>query len=347
MKNKNTLMRGWFAVVMLAMFCTAGAVVTKAQSREQYVISAKAGGVNFASGDVTVRRRGASRQESLAPQDALNNGDAIITGASGRVEVLLLPGSYLRVGENSEFEFVDTALDSLRVKLVRGSAVIEAAGTDDARSLVEVSAPQTTVTVDKRGLYRVNALPNGTTEVFVRKGRALVTNASAGTIKVEGGKWITVGGGQATVAKFDKKLDRDAFDSWSGQRAETLAAANKRLSNRALGDTYSSYRSGFRNGRLGIGFYPGLWVYDPLFGGHTFLPFYYGLSSPYGHGYSHGFGLSPYSIGIYPPFGGHSHGGFRIVIGGIGRNSSHRSDHFSSQPHTGAVHHQSHHRGHR
>ena len=295
MKNRNNLMRGSFAVAALAVFCAAASVVTKAQNRDQqYVISVKAGVVNLASGEVAVRRRGASRQEeSLAPQDALRNGDAVLTGAAGRVEVLLLPGSYLRAGENSEFEFVDTAPDSLRVKLVRGSAVIEAAGTDDARSLVEVGTPQTTVTIDKRGLYRVNALPNGTTEVFVRKGRALVTDAIAGAIKVEGGKWITVGGGPATVSKFDRKLDRDAFDVWSGQRAETLAAANKRLSDRALASSYNTYR------RSGPGFMSrrssGLWIYDPFFGGHTFLPFYYGLSSSYGHSYSHGFGFSTHN----------------------------------------------------
>lgn len=341
MKNKNMYMRGWFSVVTLAMFCMAATVVTKAQNREQYVISAKAGVVNLASGDVSVKRRGASRQASLAPQDALENSDVVTTGASGRVEVLLLPGSYLRAGENSEFELVDTALDSLRVKLVRGSVVIEATDTDDARALVEVATPQTTVTVDKRGLYRVNALPNGTKEVFVRKGRALVTDAVAGTIKVEGGKWITVGGGQASLAKFDKNLDRDAFDVWSGQRAETLAAANKRLSNRALASSYNTYR----RGRLGFTSRrsSGLWVYDPFFRGNTFLPFYYGLSSPYGHGYSHGFGFSTHN-NFGSVFSPHRHRSVIISSPHPGSLGEHRTTtNHSSPAHISSGHHR---RGH-
>ena len=31
----------------------------------------------------------------------------------------------------------------------------------------------------------------------------------------------------------------------------------------------------------------GLWVFDPFFGGHCFVPFGYGWSSPYGFGYGH------------------------------------------------------------
>lgn len=290
MKHRKAITGGALAALALAAVCAAPAAVARAQVRGEYVVSARAGGVNLISGDVTVRRRGANRAEALTPQDTLDSGDAVTTGAGGRAEVLLLPGSYLRVGENSELEFVDASPDSLRVRLVRGSAVVEAAGEDDARSLVEVATPQTTVTVDKRGLYRVDALPDGATEVYVRKGRALVSDAAAGAVKVEGGKYAAVRGGQVIVAKFDKKLDRDGFDSWSAGRAEALAAANKRLSESARTNSYDTYRRG------GLGFVsrrsPGLWVYDPFFGGSTFLPFYRGLSSPYGHGYRHGFGFS-------------------------------------------------------
>ena len=45
------------------------------------------------------------------------NGDAVRTGLDGRVEMLLNPGSYMRVGENSEFELADNSLNNLEVRL--------------------------------------------------------------------------------------------------------------------------------------------------------------------------------------------------------------------------------------
>lgn len=280
---------------------------------DQYVVSAKAGGVNFVSGDVTVKRRGANSVEAVTAQGNLESGDTLSTGASGRVEVLLIPGSYLRAAENAEFEFTDASLETLRVRLIRGSWVIEATNNDDASSLLAVNTPQSTVTIDKRGLYRIDVLPNGTTQVFVRKGRALVRNAAGEMNKLEDGKTLSITANEIVASKFDKKLDRDYLDSWSRERSEALVAANRRLSDRSLANAYSSYRGGFGNSRWGFGPSSGLWLYDPFLRGRTFLPLYSSLSSPYGHRYSRCVGLSR---GFYSPFGRSTVGGIRIGTGG-------------------------------
>lgn len=329
MKNRNILTRGLFAFAAFAVFCGAAAVVTKAQSNEQYTISAKAGGVNSVSGDVTVSRRGATGRRQLTPSDELDGGDVVTTGTAGRVEVLLSPGSYLRAAEGSEFELTDSSLDSLRVRLLKGSAVVEAAGADGARLFLEVSTPQAKVVIDRKGLYRVNLLPGGATEVLVRKGQALVGSDSSTTVKVKDGKKAVVGGGgEVSTAKFDKK-QQDAFDLWSGRRAEELASASRKLSDDARRRSYAGYRGGGLRGRRDYGSLAGLWVYDPSHSYRTFLPFYGGWSSPYGHGYSTGFG-----------FPSHRHGLFNLGSGG-GHNSRHRSDHVSNTPHSGRSHHQS------
>ena len=83
------------------------------------------------------------------------------------------------------------------------------------------------------------------------------------------------------VAKLDK--DKDAFDAWSKQRAELLAQANARLMNRSFNgylSSFSGWDSWFWGPRR-----VGLWTYSPRAGCYTFLPFYFGWSSPYGHGY--------------------------------------------------------------
>ena len=99
-----------------------------AQSRDQYVISAKAGGINYVSGDVSIKRRGDAQWQSVTTQDDLVDGDVVRSGANGRVEMLLNPGSYFRAAENSEFELTSASLDMLQVKLFKGTFIVEVAG---------------------------------------------------------------------------------------------------------------------------------------------------------------------------------------------------------------------------
>lgn len=302
MRNKSTYVVGSF--MLLAVISCGALTRVQAQDSEQYVISARAGGVNLASGDVTVKRRGEGQRQQLASRENLESRDAVRTGSSGHVEILLNPGSYLRAAENSEFELTDSSLDSLRIRLIRGSAVVEAAGADGERMLIEIATPQSSITIDRRGLYRINVLPSGGTEVFVRKGKALVAVAGTTTTEVKDGKMAIVAGGQVTVAKFDKKA-RDTFDAWSEQRAETLVAASHRLSERGVAKSFSRYGGNSLWGRRGYNSFGGMWVYDPFSRYNTFFPFYSGWSSPYGYGYSHGFGISRHS---------HFTNGFRSIF---------------------------------
>ncbi len=269
-------------LIVLAWVATLSG--TQAQTRDQYVISAKAGKVNHASGKVTVRRRG-----STDWRDELNSGDVVKTGADGRLEMLLNPGSYVRLAENSELELTDMSLDNLRLKLVSGSAIIEATGTDGTRLLARFSTPQTEVAIDRNGLYRLNVLPGSATEVIVRKGRVFL---DSNLKKVSGGKKVVVssnGSGGTAIVNFDKKA-QDEFDGWSRQRAEALVAANRRLTNQTRATALASFR---RGGSFGYGYAPyfGLWVFDWSLRGYTFLPFYDRWSSPYGFGYANGYGL--------------------------------------------------------
>lgn len=309
-------------VIMLCAFFNAEGVA-RAQVSEQYVISARAGGVNLVSGNVSVIRGGSGQQQALTTGQNLESGDAVRTGAGGRVEVLLSPGAYLRAAENSEFELTDAALDTLRVKLISGSAVVEAAGADGARLFLEVATPQAQVTIDRKGIYRFNVPSGGVTEILVRKGEARVGGDRSAAVKVKDGKKATMArGGEVAVAKFDKK-DQDAFDSWSGQRAEQLASASRKLSSDRLASSYASNQNNSLWGRGGSRSLGGLWVYDPFFGYQTFSPFYHGWSSPYGHSYWSGFGFPTHRHSL---FGGRYIGRTTSIFIGISphRHRTHR-----------------------
>ncbi|HEV7857677.1 MAG TPA: FecR family protein [Pyrinomonadaceae bacterium] len=267
-------------LLALALICCA-AIVGQSQTREKFVISARAGGVNSVSGQVTFQHRGAKEWQLLTAKDDLDSGDLVKTGKDGLVEVLLNPGTYLRLPENSEFELADASLDGLKVRLSKGSAIVEAAGVDGGEMLIRFDTPQTTIAIVRRGIYRINVMPSGQTEVVVRNGRALVGNEE---LKVKGGNKVLVGGGvPVELAKYDKK-NQDQFDLWSKERAETLAKANEKLSERALNGFFSSYsQNDWAN--LFDASQAGIWFFNPRSGCYTFLPFSQGWGSPYGHSY--------------------------------------------------------------
>jgi hypothetical protein len=280
----------------LALLITFGLSLTaQAQNREKYLISAKAGGINFVSGNVTVRRKGEKSERALTSSDDLWTGDSVMTGAGGRVEVLLNPGSYMRVAENSEFELTDATLDNLLVTLARGSAVVEVTGGEGVELMLGINTPQAHSVITRGGIYRFNALPDGTTEVIVKKGRVIVDKATPSEVK--SGRKVIIGRAATEIAKADNKSN-DTLDLWSKDRAKTLAYANRRLERTSLLSSYNDYtwgdmsRWGQMSPRLGS---LGLWVFNPSYNSFCFLPIGpTAWSSPYGHRYGNGF--NPYGI---------------------------------------------------
>lgn len=281
--RKSLFWQSLFTISLVACF---GAISARAQTREANFISARAGGVNFVSGKVEVRRSGETAWQKLTAKDDLDDGDVLKTGADGRAEALLNPGSYVRLAENSQLTLTSASLDELRLKLTEGSAIIEATGYgDDKQALMTLDTPHTEVAILRGGLYRFD-VEAGASEVFVHKGRA--TLGAGGLTLLKGGQMARVAAGStaaAEVAKFDKK-DKDALDLWSKERARELAKVNDKLSNKSLNSMFAT--TGFdtlwsRSTRFQSA---GLWIYNTGYGCYTFVPYYGGWSSPYGARYA-------------------------------------------------------------
>lgn len=272
----------------------------RAQNREKFVISARAGGVNAVTGRAAMRPHGNSEWQQLTIKEDLETGDIVRTGLDGRVEMLLNPGSYMRIAENSEFELADNSLQNLEVRLVRGTAIVEVTGAEDTELLINISTPHTRMAIVRRGLYRVNVVPGDATELIVRKGRVMLEGSHT---KVKGGNKVVFSSNSFSVAKLEKadKKKSDDFDGWSKERAHTLAQANSKLSVRTVNAFISSFsndwyynvwgRSGIYRGINGI------WLFNPGAGCFTFFPFGYGWGSPYGGSYSTFFYAGGYCCG--------------------------------------------------
>src|SRR5689334_2255001 len=133
------------STLCLLALVSLAAVSAQAQTRDVRLVSARAGGINLVSGDVTARRAGSVEWQSISVKDDLKTGDMARTGADGRVEVLLNPGSYLRAGASTEFEMTDASLDRLRLSVSRGSVLVEATGYDEMGLNIQITTPQTRV----------------------------------------------------------------------------------------------------------------------------------------------------------------------------------------------------------
>src|SRR5690606_9602150 len=129
-RRRTNMNKNVFRIAAFALMAIVLPSIAAGQSRtptsalgDQYVISAKAGGVNLVEGSATVVRAD-GRTRSLIKGDKIEVGERVSTEAGARSEVLLNPGSYLRMGPNTSFEFESTSLDDLSIDVSRGSAML-------------------------------------------------------------------------------------------------------------------------------------------------------------------------------------------------------------------------------
>lgn len=266
---------------------------TVSPASDAYVISAKAGNVNYTEGKVSVIRK-EGKSGYLVKNDKLEIGDQVSTDANGKAEILLNPGSYLRLGTNSGFEFITTDLDNLKLKLNNGTAIFEVLAADDFKFSVELPSAQIELT--RSGVFRIEVLPDGTGKISVWKGKVYV---GSGKAEVKAGRYALFGNGTSSIAKFDRD-NKDEFDVWSKARAKELAEINARLQRDALRNSLlNSYNRGGWN--LFNSF--GIWVFDPVLRRWCFLPFDGRWGSPYGYSYDYDlwYCRMPRYIYIQPP----------------------------------------------
>lgn len=275
--KKNLLNVFTVGAVVFLLSVFALAQDNRSTAGNLYVISANAGGVNYVEGKVSVRQNN-GRNGYLLKGDKLEVGEKVFTGADGKAEILLNPGSYLRLAENSAFEFTTTSLDDLQLKLTGGSAMFEVITDNDFT--FAVNTPKGHFNILESGIYRVDVLGDGSGKIEVRKGKAQVGGEQAAQI-VKSGRSAIVNGDQAAIEKFDRG-DKDDLEVWSKSRAKELAKVNSRLDKNNMRNTLVS---SFNNRGWNLYNSYGLWVFDNFSGNYCFLPFGYGWNSPYGYGY--------------------------------------------------------------
>jgi hypothetical protein len=298
--------------ILAALICLTFSLGLFAQTAptsisDMYLISSKAGKVNLVEGAVSVEQNN-GKSIGLNKSDELKIGEKVSTGSNGKAEILLNPGSYLRLGENSEFEFATTGLDDLQLKLNRGSAIFEVLTNSEQGFIVGIQTPQTKTFILESGVYRIDILADNSTKVSVWKGKAQIGEKDAQFIK--GGKFAVVKNSQVAVAKFDRD-NKDALDTWSKLRAKDLMAINNKLRDANL---RNSLINSFNNRGWNTYESYGVWVFNRFSGNWSFLPFGRGWNSPYGWDYgSNIWHCDMPTIILYTPPSSSGSGGTTVV----------------------------------
>jgi len=293
--SRMTPLAGFFLAAVLS--APAGAVKTATPGAN----TAIPGMVNYVEGQASM---GAQNLTSKSIGRAeLQSGQSLQT-QKGMAEVLLTPGVFLRLGNDTSVKMISPSLVNTEVQVSRGHAMIEADRVHKANHIY-VDQDGTTVRLLKNGLYDFDA-DQGLFRVF--KGQALVQEGDR-RVKVKGGHEVSLNSNVKLKAQgFKQKAEEGDLYRFSRLRSDYLAEAN------AQATVYVT--NGWTAG-------PGWW-WDPWFHGYTFIPAGGGFYSPFGWGF-------------YSPVAGYPYGG--PYWGWIGPyHFLHRPPPYGYRPWSGTLH---------
>ncbi|HEY7307274.1 MAG TPA: hypothetical protein VH601_24335 [Bryobacteraceae bacterium] len=274
------------------------AIVLSCLASGQSVISVHSGLLNYFDGEVYLDDQPLHDKFGTFP--TIKAGSALRT-EQGRAEILLTPGVFLRLDQNSSIRMVTVALTDTRVEFLKGSAILDSTESQAGNSpLILYWACEVRFT--KPGVYRLDAEPAPLLEVY----------SGEAEVKHDGGSSL-IGTSDEFFFLAATKTNRygdgnfDPFYDWAKNRNDLIAADNQSAAQSMAdpGDT-----SNGPSLPLGPGIDPGV----PAYGSPA--PTYGGLGVPaYGGGFGTVFGSAPlypygpYGIGINPsgvnsyPFG--------------------------------------------
>lgn len=222
---------------------------------------ARPGTVNYVEGQVAM-----GGQSLNAKSTGAELGDQSIVTLSGKAEILLTPGVFLRLGPNSSAKMVTASLTDTEVQLEQGRAMIEVDELFPENHL-RVLVGNFAMDLQKKGLYDVDAAQK---QVRVFDGEALLTNNSL-RVEIKGGHEVNlIAGADAKTRGFDKKAFEDDLYNWSRLRSSYLAEANVSQARVLV---------------AGPGFFGAGWYFNPWFGAYTFIPADGFFFNPFGWGY--------------------------------------------------------------
>jgi hypothetical protein len=255
--------------------------------------SAVPGTVNYVEGHANIA--GQALDQKSVGKTILDAGQTLAT-EQGKVEVLLTPGVFLRVGNNSSVTMLANGLTNTEVRLSQGHAMVEV---DDIykQNDLRVIEGDVVARMMKPGLYDFNLRQN---EIRVFDGKVEVQDGDR-PVAVKGGHELPVAAdAKVKEASFNKKeYESGDLYNWSSLRSSYLAEANVDEANTLAASDWG-WGGWWGAGFWGPGWGWGGWGWDPWFASYTFMPWGGIYYSPFGWGF-----YSPGLVHLAPFYGGH------------------------------------------
>jgi len=245
-----------------------------AQTANAKAIPARPGSLNYVEGQAAIE--GHSLGPEAIGKTELKPGQSLGT-QTGKVELLLTPGVFLRLGDNSSVTMISPSLTDTELRLNKGEATAEVAELHPENNVVIVE-DGAKVRLTKTGFYDFDADRN---IVRVYQGQANV-QLNGKDVEVKDEHQLALGvGGSTKPEKFDKETQDDLY-RWSSLRSSYLAEANL--------DRAQDYQ-------IATNWYGAGWDWDPYYDAYTFIPGDGIFYSPFGWGF-----YSPFDVGFAPFF---------------------------------------------
>jgi hypothetical protein len=206
-------------------------------------VTARVVRISFIRGDVQIRRADENGVKADWERAALNlpivEGDEISTGENTVVEIQLDSSNHIRLWENAYLKFTTLRDEGIAVSLPQGTMSFRALTFDKNKSYFEVDAPGTTVSVERAGMYRIDAGDTQSEEIRVsatEDGEAKVYTQTSGFALRNGrtARIFIVGNYAGDYETSDVARITDEFGEWVLQRDAIIV---KRL-NEAYYDKY-------------------------------------------------------------------------------------------------------------
>jgi hypothetical protein len=189
-------------------------------------ITAKVARISFISGEVQIKRSGEEDWESASLNLPLVEGDQIVTSQNARVEIQFDSQKFLRLAENSSLKITTLRDEGIAVTMSEGILSLRVFEFEKEEGFFEIDAPQTTVSIQKEGLYRIDAT-DSEEEV-----RVTITEGGEGRIYSDNLGFTLRSGRSAKVFLSSDRLGEwetadaskysDEWDDWVAERDNDL-----------------------------------------------------------------------------------------------------------------------------
>ena len=153
----------------------------------------------------------------------------VLHTTTGKAEVLLTPGVFLRLADQSAVKMISSDISNTRIELLRGEAGLEV-GEIQPQNNLEVVVQGATTHLVKRGFYEFIANPPKVL-VFTGEARVDTGNGNHQAVKKQREMLLTAGANEKPQS-FKADNAQDDLFNWSKLRSDYLAEANRQYENR-------------------------------------------------------------------------------------------------------------------